>query len=82
MGFGLTLPAEAVRGWAAAALLLLLAAALWQFLSLRARVGIPRAIALAALRTAAVSLVLVLLAGPRQVLRSVSRESRPVRREA
>jgi uncharacterized membrane protein len=78
MGFGLTLPAEVARAWAAGALLLLLATALWQFFSLRARVGIPRAAALAALRTAAVALVLVLLAGPRQVLRSVSRESRPV----
>jgi uncharacterized membrane protein len=78
MGIGLSLPAEVARVWAAAALLLLLAAGLWQFFALRTRVGSARAAALAALRTGALALVLVLLAGPRRVIRSVQPESRPV----
>ncbi|HWR97792.1 MAG TPA: hypothetical protein VN317_05160, partial [Candidatus Methanoperedens sp.] len=78
MGIGLSLPAEAARAGAAAATLLLLAAGLWYFAALRARVGTRRALALATLRVAALALVLVLLAGPRQVLRRLQRERRPV----
>ncbi|HEY5998463.1 MAG TPA: hypothetical protein VI078_04080, partial [bacterium] len=78
MVHALSFPTEIARAWAAGALLLLAAVALWQFLALRTRVAVPRALALAVLRAAALALVLVLLAGPRRVLRSVSRESRPV----
>jgi len=63
--------------WAAAAATLLALFSIWHYFSLRSRVSASRALVLTLLRSTAVALVLVLIAGPRVVQRTFN----PVRRQ-
>ena len=76
MAVGDAFGGSAAQFWAAAAAALLAAFAVWHFVALRSRVSLPRALILTLLRSGAVALVLVLIAGPRVVQRTFN----PVRR--
>ncbi|MHB8837192.1 MAG: glutamine amidotransferase [Candidatus Methylomirabilia bacterium] len=63
---------------AAAAVALLAVFATWHYLSLRSRIFAPRALLLTLLRSTAVALVLVLIAGPRVVRQAFNQARRPL----
>lgn len=66
------------RYWVVAAATLLAAFVAWHYVALRSRVAVPRALLLPLLRGAAVALVLVLIAGPRVVQRTLNPVRRPL----
>lgn len=78
MAFGDGLNGGSALLWAAGASILLLAFAIWHYAALRVRVSVPKALILVALRTGTVALVLVLIAGPRVVQRTLHPVRRPI----
>jgi len=64
--------------WAAAAAALLGVFAVWHYVSLRSRVSVPRSLVLTLLRSTAIALVLVLIAGPRFAQRTFNPVRRPL----
>jgi uncharacterized membrane protein len=78
MAVGDAFSGGAAQLWAAAAAALLAGFAVWLYRALRSRVSAPRALVLTLLRCSAVALVLVLIAGPRIVQRTLHPVRRPL----
>lgn len=78
MGFGSAFGGVAAQLWAVAAAAALAVFALWHYAALRSRVSARKAAFLTVLRSAAIALVLVLIAGPRVVLQTFHRVRRPI----
>jgi len=76
MGVGDSFSGGAARVFIVAAAAILALLALWHYAAVRSRVSVAKALLLTVLRCAAVALVLVLIAGPRMVRRTLH----PVRR--
>jgi hypothetical protein len=78
MAVGETFGGSSAQFWAAVSAALLLAFSCWYYLALRSRLAVRAALLLALLRSTAIALLLVLVAGPRVVQRTLNPVRRPL----